>query len=453
MSVAPNETVLLHFSDGLRVWADAGARGAVVHGIAIRGASLVGAPYGSVWELGDGNITRVESGELTAKITMGDGGGGAGGDGESGGSGNSSDAECDGAAGEETRDNRDLVADGRAQPLDKEGVDALRASGVRGEALVRAIASASATFSGKTQFSREKYLRRKAGKHVRRFRVLRVTAAIAAVAMLESGRSGGLRADSLGSMLCAADVRAGATSLVFDGVAGLLLAGVLERCTPAGVDEALAGIAPTSFVLAAHDAAWNGPDLYAANRSNLGRDAAARAALVRISYSELNEWPAAVARVAARPAAPSGSPAAAGGGGGANKGGASKRPRPANHTPTSFATQLCARTLPIADAQLLLARGVDSVLIALPGVDVTALFLAAARYARPSGSFAVFSTDVAELGALAQIISDMKLGTQVSISETWTREIQVLPLRTHPLMAMHAVRRNIASSCERAETR
>ncbi|KDD71780.1 hypothetical protein H632_c4419p0, partial [Helicosporidium sp. ATCC 50920] len=66
----------------------------------------------------------------------------------------------------EQRNNSQLLDGGHAhQQLSASAVEALKAGGTRGAELVAAVAAGSATFEGKTEFSKAKYLKKKARKY------------------------------------------------------------------------------------------------------------------------------------------------------------------------------------------------------------------------------------------------------------------------------------------------
>lgn len=69
---------------------------------------------------------------------------------------------------------RDDGAASTAQGLDQDAILRLKSEGTSGEALVLAIAAGSKTFAGKTAFSQEKYLRKKARKHLLHATILKV---------------------------------------------------------------------------------------------------------------------------------------------------------------------------------------------------------------------------------------------------------------------------------------
>ena len=129
------------------------------------------------------------------------------------------------------KNNARLVDDGRAQKLSHEDVEELKEKGVTGEALVEKILENSATFEAKTEFSQEKYKRKKQKKHCTALVLCRPCAQTICEAYFQKSlaRICGLRVDSLGMLLCSANVGAHSKVLVLEESSGLILASVLER--------------------------------------------------------------------------------------------------------------------------------------------------------------------------------------------------------------------------------
>ena len=106
---------------------------------------LIGQPYGSVFEVSNGKITKVE-GKLSTAIDVDIGGG----------------DEPD-----EAETAKLLATDASAsnvQALASSDIDALRAQGASGHEIISALVENNAAWSTKTEFSKAKYLKRKAGK-------------------------------------------------------------------------------------------------------------------------------------------------------------------------------------------------------------------------------------------------------------------------------------------------
>ena len=129
------------------------------------------------------------------------------------------------------KNNARLVDDGRAQKLSHEDIEELKEKGVTGEALVEKIVENSATFEAKTEFSQEKYKRKKQKKHCTALVLCRPCAQTICEAYFQKSpaRICGLRVDSLGMLLCSANVGAHSKVLVLEESSGLILASVLER--------------------------------------------------------------------------------------------------------------------------------------------------------------------------------------------------------------------------------
>jgi hypothetical protein len=104
--------------------------------------ALIGAPYGSVFEVQGTQIKRVESrmsSEMALDTLIGP-----------------EDELKAGPSVEETVDG--------AQVLDGDSISAMRASGASGQEIIAALVENSATFKDKTEFAKQKYLKKKAIK-------------------------------------------------------------------------------------------------------------------------------------------------------------------------------------------------------------------------------------------------------------------------------------------------
>lgn len=138
---------------------------------------------------------------------------------------------------DETRDNRDYVQDPNNQKADS---NSMRRAGATGSEIVRALAENLVTFNMKTKFSQEKYLTRLTRKHIPRVTVVRATSRTVAEVLFQKHQpnmaSDPLRAlrwvDSLPLVLSHGNVHAGAKCLVLDGTSGYLSLAILERLRP-----------------------------------------------------------------------------------------------------------------------------------------------------------------------------------------------------------------------------
>lgn len=131
---------------------------------------------------------------------------------------------------EVTEDNRNLAQSNNAQALTPEQIQEMKRT-CTGEALVEAIASNSSTFSSKTKFAQEKYLKKKNMKHVQQVTLLRPTIMELCETYMKTSRQKtcSLRFDYLSSIFCQADVRTGGSYLVLDCTPGLVVGGIAQR--------------------------------------------------------------------------------------------------------------------------------------------------------------------------------------------------------------------------------
>jgi len=131
------------------------------------------------------------------------------------------------------KDNRHLVVeeDTNNQTMTKEELDELKASGVAGEQIILELAKRSETFKNKTDFAQEKYLKKKAKKYAPRCVIRRPSARLLGQLFYANDprKISNLRVDNLALMLNQAHVASGARVLCIDMTAGLLSGAVLER--------------------------------------------------------------------------------------------------------------------------------------------------------------------------------------------------------------------------------
>ncbi|ESO07510.1 hypothetical protein HELRODRAFT_170048 [Helobdella robusta] len=134
-------------------------------------------------------------------------------------------------------DNRNLIDDKTNQKLTKEEIQEMRKTGIGGEAIVDNLIVNSSTFSKKTDFSKQKYVNKKSKKHVTVFTLLECNTRN----LLEMYHSKGptkicnLRMDSLAQILCHANIHHGGRYLVVDGCLGLVLGSIIERLNGSGL--------------------------------------------------------------------------------------------------------------------------------------------------------------------------------------------------------------------------
>jgi tRNA (adenine-N(1)-)-methyltransferase non-catalytic subunit len=129
-------------------------------------------------------------------------------------------------------DNRHLVDNNEAQTMTQKQLMEMKLSGqYSGSTIVQRLIENSSTFGGKTEFSKAKYLARKTKKYQQRCRLVRCTGATVSEAMfLKNPRMVlNLREDSLAQMLSYANIYAGCQTLVMESCMGIITAAVAQR--------------------------------------------------------------------------------------------------------------------------------------------------------------------------------------------------------------------------------
>uniref|UniRef100_A0A8C5C2M9 tRNA (adenine(58)-N(1))-methyltransferase non-catalytic subunit TRM6 n=1 Tax=Gadus morhua TaxID=8049 RepID=A0A8C5C2M9_GADMO len=128
-------------------------------------------------------------------------------------------------------DNRNIVDDGKSQKLTRDDIETLKEQGLKGQEIIQQLIDNSSTFRDKTEFSQQKYIKKKKKKYESTITVLRPSCRI--LAMMYHGREPGkichLRYDTLAQMLTLGNIHAGGKVLVFETCAGLVLGAVMER--------------------------------------------------------------------------------------------------------------------------------------------------------------------------------------------------------------------------------
>ena len=144
-------------------------------------------------------------------------------------------------AGPETKNNAVLNDDGSAQSMDERAIKKMKLEGAQGETIVRALAQNSASFAGKTAFSQEKWMKKKAKRHLHHLTAARPTALSVVDMYTLKGpeKVCSLRRDSLGLLLSLSNVQPSSRALVLDACVGLLAAAAAQRAGSGGAVLAL----------------------------------------------------------------------------------------------------------------------------------------------------------------------------------------------------------------------
>lgn len=113
-------------------------------------SDLVGHPFGTVFEIKGRHLVPVDQPLIAVDVADGD----------------FVCAESRVVDVNDDNDNRELVDNRLNQTLDQDDILKMRKEGVSGHAIIQELASSSVTFDGKTDFSKKKYLKKKAEKYI-----------------------------------------------------------------------------------------------------------------------------------------------------------------------------------------------------------------------------------------------------------------------------------------------
>ncbi|XP_058809656.1 tRNA (adenine(58)-N(1))-methyltransferase non-catalytic subunit TRM6 [Phymastichus coffea] len=129
-------------------------------------------------------------------------------------------------------DNRSINDDGKSQKLSKDDILSLKDAGKSGREIVSSLIENNASFTEKTEYSQEKYIRKKEKKYCQFISVHKPTLAALQEIYLrqDPAKIYNLRMDSLAQILSYSDVKSEGTFMLYDsGTAGLVAAGMLSR--------------------------------------------------------------------------------------------------------------------------------------------------------------------------------------------------------------------------------
>lgn len=129
-------------------------------------------------------------------------------------------------------DNRSITDDGTSQKLSKEEILQLQETAKTGKEIIGSLIENSKSFAAKTEYSQEKYIKKKERKYFRFLTVCRPTVVSLHEVhfRLNPDKIGGLRMDALAQILSYSDVQSDGLHMLYDsGSQGLPAAAMLDR--------------------------------------------------------------------------------------------------------------------------------------------------------------------------------------------------------------------------------
>lgn len=128
-------------------------------------------------------------------------------------------------------DNRNIFDDGQSQKLTHAQIEELRTDSTRASDIVETLISNSNTFHNKTEFSQEKYLKKKEKKYFEYIQILRPNLRMITEILykLDPGKIQNIRIDTLSQIITATNIQSEGVHLLYDsGSNGLLAAALLS---------------------------------------------------------------------------------------------------------------------------------------------------------------------------------------------------------------------------------
>ncbi|CAH8442843.1 unnamed protein product [Schistosoma turkestanicum] len=134
------------------------------------------------------------------------------------------------------KDNRNIKGSQANQKLSGPCIEQLRLNGVSGQDILDQLIEGSTTFEQRTQFSQQKYLKKKKNRHLGLFSIEKPQARIffETYSNLRPEKCLGLRFETVCRILSYANIHAGSTVLLCETCSGLITTAVLERI---GIDQ------------------------------------------------------------------------------------------------------------------------------------------------------------------------------------------------------------------------
>ncbi|KAL4155465.1 hypothetical protein PRNP1_007575 [Phytophthora ramorum] len=322
-------------------------------------------------------------------------------------------------------DNRHYADTNSAQTLKQTDIGELREKGASGKEIIQKLVENSSTWETKTEFSKQKYLKKKQQKYMPRVRFLRCTAeSLCRTYRLKNpAKICNLREDSLGQILVYGNIFAGGQVLVVDTCMGLVAGAIAERQGGSGrIICPYEGQQPAADIL---------------RRFNFDKRTVEsihyipfkQVRLLELSEEDVVE-PQKVARDGLTP---------------------EERERLAEERAKTFTPDQqkkyaekkarrdgtkVNRQSPSTIRQWMREKS-DSLVIAA-NYDPEEVLLAMLPYLARSKPFVVYSEFLEPLTRTFATLQKMEAVIDLQLNETWTRENQVLPGRTHPEMNMSA---------------
>lgn len=320
------------------------------------------------------------------------------------------------------RNNEKLVDDGTAQKLTQKDIEQLKGDGITGGELINKLVENSATFKMKTEFSQEKYKKRKQKKYCTVLVLCRPCAQNICEAFYQKSpfKICGLRLDSLSLLLNLGNVCPYSRVLVLEESGGMILASALERLGGYGQVCALSmdakRPAPKDIVRF-----FNFEEHVTAAGRHTSLEELLKAKEVK-TIEDCGEVPEESKQE--------------GDDEGKSSEGNPRKKMKVSRNHGALKRVFMPKRAETSELEELASAGFDSLIVVAPRYSPESVMDKLASLLAPSAAFAVFSPYLQPLVDCRYSLSSQKAAVSLQLTETFWREHQVLPGRTHPNMNM-----------------
>ncbi|CAM8936934.1 unnamed protein product [Rhodiola kirilowii] len=335
---------------------------------------------------------------------------------------------------DESKDNRALVDNNKAQTLTGEDINAMRSQGATGDEIVEALIANSATFENKTSFSQEKYRLKKQKKYAPKILVRRPFTRSICEAYFKKypHRIGFLRVDTLSLLLSMANVTANSDILVVDMLSGILTGAVAERLGGNGfVCSTYMGSTPHSLDI-----------VRMFNFTNEICKRIVSCSISSLSSSEHEKFESdgrhVIASEESQSVAPQPSDMEVITVSVENEASNNLVETNGSHFLKTCKSSKAGEPASAEVVQMWKENGFSSLIIGAPDLDPWSIIKQLLPFLSHSAPFAIYHQYLQPLATCMHNLQLEKLAIGLQLNEPWLREYQVLPARTHPHMQMSA---------------
>ena len=369
---------------------------------------LVGAPYGSIFEVGTNNVTRVKDGTILELDDVAD-----------------TEIAASGSEGMSSNPNekKNVVVKGdnsnyndtnTAQKLTVDEIKKLKAQGASGSAIIQSLIANSDTWNAKTEFAQEKWLKRKAKRYIKLMRVMETTPTTLCEVYHTKSRDKicGLRHDSLAHILSHSGVWAGSRVLLVETCVGLLVGSFAYRMQGAGAIMAMyTGLQPHFELVDALNLSDDATSIIQPFSSK--EMSTAVSDVLKDGFMKTTEEPAYV-----KPAFLEANPE-----------------KESTWVPGRSHNSTGRKPQDVAKVRWQLRLGMNSLVMACR-YNIIPILKKALHLLVPSSPIVLYCEFVEPLNEAYLFLNHNDLALRMIVSDTWMREFQTLPGRVHPQMYM-----------------